>query len=48
MEDMYYAIKCVKIDDTRFDVLLREIKTLSTLQHDNIVRYVGPNYCVRL
>ncbi|KAA0201086.1 Eukaryotic translation initiation factor 2-alpha kinase 4 [Fasciolopsis buskii] len=39
MEGMYYAIKCVKIDDTRFDVLLREIKTLSTLQHDNIVRY---------
>ncbi|KAF7260927.1 hypothetical protein EG68_01371 [Paragonimus skrjabini miyazakii] len=39
IEDRAYAIKCIKIDDNQVDVLFREIRTLSSLQHDNIVRY---------
>ncbi|VDP81347.1 unnamed protein product [Echinostoma caproni] len=39
IEEKEYAIKCVRIDDTQADVLLREIRALSKLQHDNIVRY---------
>ncbi|TGZ69923.1 hypothetical protein CRM22_003465 [Opisthorchis felineus] len=39
MEDRDYAIKCIKIDDSQVEILFREIRTLSALQHDNIVRY---------
>ncbi|KAF6777423.1 hypothetical protein AHF37_03595 [Paragonimus kellicotti] len=39
IEDREYAIKCIKIDDNQVDILFREIRTLSSLQHDNIVRY---------
>ncbi|CAL8106083.1 unnamed protein product [Calicophoron daubneyi] len=39
MEDREYAIKCVKIEDSQVEVLFREIRTLSALLHENVVRY---------
>uniref|UniRef100_A0A5K3EMD8 non-specific serine/threonine protein kinase n=3 Tax=Mesocestoides corti TaxID=53468 RepID=A0A5K3EMD8_MESCO len=39
IENREYAIKCVKIPRSEAETLLREVRTLSGLQHDNIVRY---------
>ncbi|CAH8445103.1 unnamed protein product [Heterobilharzia americana] len=39
IEDRDYAIKCVKASKSQTDTLFREIRTLSGLQHENIVRY---------
>ncbi|KAL7056792.1 hypothetical protein AAHC03_019124 [Spirometra sp. Aus1] len=39
IENREYAIKCVKISHSQAETLLREIRALSGLQHDNIVRY---------
>ncbi|VDL95396.1 unnamed protein product [Schistocephalus solidus] len=38
IENREYAIKCVKISHSQAETLLREIRALSGLQHDNIVR----------
>ncbi|KAH8854652.1 eIF-2-alpha kinase GCN2 [Schistosoma japonicum] len=39
IEDRDYAIKCVRASKGQTNTLFREIRTLSGLQHENIVRY---------
>ncbi|EUB61239.1 putative serine/threonine-protein kinase ifkB [Echinococcus granulosus] len=39
IENHEYAIKCVRIPRSQADLVLREVRTLAGLQHDNIVRY---------
>ncbi|CAH8436598.1 unnamed protein product [Schistosoma guineensis] len=39
IEDRDYAIKCVRASKSQTNTLFREIRTLSGLQHENIVRY---------
>ncbi|VDM32925.1 unnamed protein product [Hydatigera taeniaeformis] len=39
IENREYAIKCVRIPRSQADIVLREVRTLAGLQHDNIVRY---------
>nr|CDS31112.1 eukaryotic translation initiation factor 2 alpha [Hymenolepis microstoma] len=39
LENQEYAIKCVHIRKSEAEGLLREVRTLASLQHDNIVRY---------
>ncbi|KAL3320568.1 hypothetical protein Ciccas_000734 [Cichlidogyrus casuarinus] len=39
IENRYYAIKCIRVNPSLAQVLLREIRTLSSLQHESIVRY---------
>ncbi|CAH8438023.1 unnamed protein product [Schistosoma turkestanicum] len=39
IEDRDYAIKCVRASRSQTNTLFREIRTLSGLQHENIVRY---------
>ncbi|VDL19151.1 unnamed protein product [Hymenolepis diminuta] len=39
LENQEYAIKCVHIRGSEAEGLLREVRTLASLQHDNIVRY---------
>lgn len=38
IEDRDYAIKCVRASKSQTNTLFREIRTLSGLQHENIVR----------